>query len=188
VKAALDAKARAYDQNADLVRQYGDLVAQSEQRTRLWYIYTRSRLNLTLALRWVTTDPAERQGAGTTVDQVAKTILGDEIVKEVNQIRLKDLKEHGIFLAGAEKNDMTKVIQDMPRLSRLCLEKAKSDFEMTMQSAPDPTESYMKYLGDLGVLRQLNAAEKSYLDIDVTVKGEDVKEIADAIRKLQGAK
>jgi hypothetical protein len=46
----------------------------------------------------------------------------------------------------------------------------------------------MKYLGDLGVLRQLNAAEKSYLDIDVTVKGEDVKEIADAIRKLQGAK
>jgi hypothetical protein len=37
----------------------------------------------------------------------------------------------------------------------------------------------------VAALRRINAMIKSYLDIDVTVKRTDVKELADAIRTLR---
>jgi hypothetical protein len=105
----------------------------------------------------------------------------------VNPLRLDglparggSLPAHPAFQAGT--NEMTHLIQGLPALIRAVTKRASDEYDQTVKLDLRP---YAKYEKDVQALRQINAVIKQYLDIDVTVRQEDIKEIADSIRGLQ---
>ena len=185
VKQALVSLDQGYADNAKLMNQYSELVGTVNERFNQWNRYVLYRSKLDLALRWATTDP---RGAGVTDEEYTAGSLeglGPEVVKVVNDMRLKNLgarKKTGgdvVFVEGTQ--NITTLVQSIPRLVNAVT--ASVDKSPLLQS-PDRT-AFDAYEKNVGALRKINGAIKQYLDIDVTVAPGDVKEIADAIRELQ---
>lgn len=189
VKQALVSLDQGYAENTKLMNQYGELVGTVNERFDQWYRYVQYRARLDLALRWATTDPlGDPQDPKVTDElyaQVSSQILGDDVVKVVNEMRLKSLRARktpsGQVVFGDGKVDITTLVQRLPGLVNA--------ITASIDKAP-PLEAldrsaFGAYEKNVGALRKINATIKGYLDIDVTVAPQDVKEIADAIREIQ---
>ncbi|HJU05171.1 MAG TPA: hypothetical protein VJ692_08445 [Nitrospiraceae bacterium] len=187
VKQALTLKDQQYTENMKLMEQYRVLDETISARQTLWSRYLKNRSLLSVALAWATTNPSGTPGA-------SKRILGDEIVGWVNDHRLKGLgSREEVFLEG--KGELTTIIRDLPTLIALVPsrvreleEEDKKELNTQLNTelrAGDEPGPYDVYRTNISALRQINVAIKQYLDIDLTVRREDVKEIADAVRALR---
>jgi len=190
VKQALAAKDRAYSDNEQLMQQYRDLVASANSRYLKWHGYLKRLEMLDLAVEWATTNPEPTSGeAGAKYADIAKTVLGDKLVGLVNEIRLKKLPQRKgsdgkeVFSEGKNDSDMTRLVQRIPTLAVEIAEKADADVRSLTKQLD--LSAYDDYRTNVEALRRLNAMVKRYLDIDVTVQRDDVKQLADAIKALQ---
>jgi hypothetical protein len=186
IKQALAAKDQAYAENIKLMEQYRDLLVSIHMRHQQWSSYVFSRLTIDLALQWATGNPTVK---GVTDQELAKDdagLLGPEIVQRINEVRLKGLPERKgpgpedkvLFQAGHGK--MEDLIAALPNLISLVEKKV-----MEGRVAQIDLAAYADYRANVGALRRINAMVKQYLDIDVTVKGEDLKQLADALKTLR---
>jgi hypothetical protein len=189
VKQALVSLDQGYAENTKLMNQYGELVGTVNERFDQWYRYVQYRARLDLALRWATTDPlGDPQDPKVTDElyaQVSSQILGDDVVKVVNEMRLKSLRARktpsGQVVFGDGKVDITTLVQRLPGLVNAIT--ASIDKAPPLKALD--RSAFGAYEKNVGALRKINATIKGYLDIDVTVAPQDVKEIADAIREIQ---
>jgi hypothetical protein len=116
--------------------------------------------------------------------------LGDQIIAKLNAVRLDGLPERKgsggtvIFAKGQTGNDMTKLVQALPELINRVGEAASADYAIV--TAQFDYSAFDDYRTNVTALRRLNDMIKRYLDIDVTVKGEDVRELADAVQAAVG--
>jgi hypothetical protein len=190
---------KGYAQNLTIMQQYRQLVVKFQERHRYWYLYVRQRLLLDLALRSTTQDywrskieMVDGEEVGLTkeeyVDTTAK-ILGDDLRKVVNELRLRGLaaqkgsyKQGIMFEAGKPNNTTGKIVARLPEIVNLVTEKADKNYKGIVTGK---TSHFDTYLTNVSALRQINATIKRYLDIDVTVAPEDLSEIANSIRQLQ---
>lgn len=196
VKQALVAKDEAYKQNAELMRQYARLADSYEERARVWFVHTQTRLKLLSAISWITSTPQAPPKPPDMSSQkwqellahrwnAHAEVLGEQMVKQLNSLRFSGLPAAGDFKAGTStpKGDMTRLLQSVPTLARLATEKAEAEWAASLgqRSGPSPFD---EYVADVGSLRQLNKAVRAYLEIDIGPSDEDVREIAAAIREL----
>ena len=188
VKQALVSLDQGYADNTKLMNQYGELVGTVNERFDQWNRYVLYRSRLDLALRWATTDPRVPKDSNVTDDEyieASRLVLGADVVKIVNEMRLTRLSARAkpggdvVFVAGAQ--NITTLVQNIPRLVNAVT--ASVDSSPLLQ--PLDRSAFAAYEKNVGALRKINGAVKRYLDIDVTVAPEDVKEIADAIREIQ---
>lgn len=189
VKQAMISLDQGYADNTKLMNQYGELVGTVNERFSQWNRYVLYRAKLDLALRWATTDPlGDTQDPKITDEryaEVSSLVLGDEVVKLVNEMRLKTLRARKkpsgdvVFVDG--KVDITPLVQRIPGLVNA--------ITASVDNAPPfkalDVSAFAAYERNVGALRKINGAIKQYLDIDVTVRPQDVKDIADAIREIQ---
>jgi len=116
--------------------------------------------------------------------------LGEHIIAKLNAVRLEGLPERKgtdgavIFAKGEAGNDMTKLSQVLPELINLVGEAAGADYAIV--TAQFDYSALDDYRTNVTALRRINDMIKRYLDIDVTVKGEDVRELADAVQAVVG--
>ena len=213
VKQSLVSIDEAYAGNAQLMNQYRELVESVNARHEYWNRHVRQLAQLNLALEWATTDPRRPGINDEKYVEKSCVILGTELVDWVNKNRLKELPARRgetaeIFTPG--ENDIESLVQALPSLTRPIEEKVRADYERLVRGEPkipkDCTEekkqkertrenheqktpvnpsAFEEYQKNLAALRRINAMIKRYLDIDVTIKPQDVKEIAEAIRTLQ---
>lgn len=191
VKQALVSLEENYAANAKLMTQYRDLVTAINTRHEYWFRYAQQRAKLDLALRWATTDPKGASVTDEAYTDVSAMILGADLVKFVNTIRLKGLparqgspsaegSQRMVFQEG--QADVDRLVQAIPGLIDMVSATVDSEYKILVETDLSPFEAYEK---NVGVLRRINAVIKRYLDIDVTVAPKDVKEIADAVRSLR---
>ena len=125
VKQALVAKDQAYQQNAQLMDQYRELLENVNHRFAYWQKLIETRLKLSLALKWATTDPfpsdaPEKQQLRA---ETAANELGSEVVKLINEVRLAELPARSgpnnqpIFTKGT--GTMSGLVQNLPGLVAL---------------------------------------------------------------------
>jgi hypothetical protein len=181
---------QGYVENLQMMQQYRQLVNNIHERHRYWFQYAKHRLLIDLALRsmtqdyWRSTDTRPKEAY---VDATAM-VLGDPLVKVVNELRLASLKSHHgsdgslKFEAGKPGNTAGKIVGRLPEVVNLVTEKVNQDYKKIVTGKMSHFDSYRT---NVGALRQINATIKRYLDIDVTVAPEDISEIARAIRQLQ---
>ena len=116
--------------------------------------------------------------------------LGEHIIAKLNAVRLEGLPERKgtdgavIFAKGEAGNDMTKLSQVLPELINLVGEAAGADYAIV--TAQFDYSAFDDYRTNVTGLRRINDMIKRYLDIDVTVRGEDVRELADAVQAAVG--
>lgn len=186
VKQALVSKDQAYQQNAQLMEQYRELLENVNDRFAHWQRLIEPRLKLSLALKWATTDPfpadvAEKQQL--RAEEAAKQ-LGPDVVKLINDIRLAELpmrsgpNNQPIFTKG--KGAMSGIVQALPGLVALIDASVEKSYQAMVR--PLDTGAYDDYRTNIAALRRINATVKEYLDIDVTVKPEDIRELAEAVK------
>lgn len=190
VKQALTSLDEAYSDNADLMRQYKEVVVQTNTRYQLWSRYVQSRGLMNLAVKWSTTNPASASKAA--VDAEAAQ-LGAPLKEKVNAIRMTGLPPaHGeqgvVFVGGSKDKDgrdktIEGVIEALPSLANL-VNKRLDELASARIKNNDLT-AFDDYQTNLAALRQINATVKSYLDIDVTIKTEDFKELIKAVHDLR---
>jgi hypothetical protein len=188
VKQALISLDQGYAENTKLMNQYGELVSTVNERFDQWYRYVQYRAKLDLALRWATTDPRDTQDLNITDEAYAQTsakILGGEVVKVVNGMRLRALRARkgaeGGVLFDDGKADITTLVQGIPGLVNAITD----SIDQAPPLARLDRSAFAAYEKNVEALRNINVTIKRYLDIDVTVAPQDVKEIADAIREIQ---
>jgi hypothetical protein len=188
VKQAVTSLDQGYAENLELMNQYRTLVVQTNQRYALWRRYVESRGLLNLAIKWATTDPVANESAeiaARRVDMESK-LLGPDLVERVNRIRLKDLPARagaaGVVFEQNDKATMTDLVQALPGLVNAV---NRSVDQRVAAAASNDLSGFDAYATNVSALRQINATIKSYLDIDVTVKPEDLNEITQAIRGLR---
>jgi len=188
VKQAAESVDQGYANNLELMTQYRTLAVQVKERQALWSRYVKARSLLISTIKWATTDPVANDTAdmaSATVDE-ANEALGPELIALINKARLRDLPARAgspgnvAFSDGAQTN-LDSVIQSIPAFvnainSKLDQEQASSDADFS---------GFEVYATNVAALRQINAAIKAYLDVDVTVKPEDLHEITQAIRSLR---
>ncbi|HWE03032.1 MAG TPA: hypothetical protein VG326_11545 [Tepidisphaeraceae bacterium] len=209
IRQALLDKDDAYAKNVQLAGQYRALTEQADTRLRIWYIYIQSRITLSAAMKWITTDPRPPIGVSpqNDVDLNQRMLFDNQLVATINELRLTNLPERrgteypgastAIFKAGTKKS-LDDLIQAAPELARLSREFAATRFDELTKSAPSPgnsvstkpseSDAYAKYIAAVGALRQLNAAERAYLNIDVTVKSDDIKSLIESVKALATTK
>lgn len=180
IKQAVTSLDDGYGENLKLMRQYRQLVEKNTLRYQQWTVYVENRAYLNLALLWTTTNPS---GGNDVVEEVGKR-LGPKIIGLVNQNRLNGLPVRSdpnavVFQAGT--NDMTHLVQALPALVNAVRDKVAADYGPRFRMDLRAFDDYEK---NVSALRQINAVIKRYLDIDVTVRSEDVKDIAESIRDL----
>src|SRR5215475_1724374 len=106
------------------MNQYGELVGTINERFDQWYRYVQYRTRLDLALRWATTDPRgdaqDPKVSDERYAEVSSQILGYDVVKVVNEMRLKTLPArktpNGGVVFGDGKVDITTLVQRIPGL------------------------------------------------------------------------
>jgi hypothetical protein len=184
VKQAVASLDTGYAENVKLVRQFRDLAQQNTLNFRQWTLYVQNRAYLDLALRWATTDPRVPTIADADYTDASNERLGPRVVTLVNQLRLKDLPARAgsngaVFAAGT--NDITHLVEGLPALVNAVraqvLAANEPNFKMDASAFDD-------YVTNVNALRRINALIQRYLDIDVTVRPADIKEIADSVRAL----
>lgn len=199
VKQALVSLDNGYADNLKMMQQYRELVAQINEREQTWSKYLDARNILASALTWATTDPPPVYRP-----DAHAMLLGARLVSIVNCIRLNGLPEkkgeNGVVFAasGAECRDeelrselqdragkMTGVIQALPwmvaAVNERVDERARNTDELTKSNN---LQGFDDYRTNVQALRTINSAIKRYLDIDVTIKPDDLNEIANSIRQL----
>lgn len=188
VKEALRTKDQAYSDNVLLMNQYRELLENVDTRFEYWQRLIESRLKLSLALKWATTDPGasdpmEKQQL--LADEVAKQ-LGPDVMKLVNKIRLATLPARSgastpdLFRKG--NGTMTGVIQALPVLAATIDESVAADYHETVK--PLDATAYDDYRTNVAALRRLNGAVREYLEVDLTTDRRNVAELAEALRGL----
>jgi hypothetical protein len=189
VKQALISLDHGYAENAKLMNQYDELVGTVNERFGQWNRYVQYRAKLDLALRWATTDPLGDRGDPKVTDEeladASLTILGHDVLKAVNEMRLKGLRARknptGEVVFADGKVGITALVQRLPAL----VNAITASIDKAPPLARLDRSAFAAYERNVGALRNINVTIKRYLDIDVTVAPQDVKEIADAIREIQ---
>jgi hypothetical protein len=187
VKQALISIDDGYEENLKLMKQYRELVRNMNTRHEYWYRYTRERLMLDTALKWITTNPGSTEGiTEEDLAEVDREILGVELVALVNQIRLeglpsrKDTDGNVVFESG--RGTIDRIFYHLPVIIRAIEKKVETEYTAATQFDLTAFDDYRK---NVTALRQINAMIQRYLDIDVTIGAEDIQEIAEALRELQ---
>jgi hypothetical protein len=188
VKQAVISVDQGYAENLEMMSQYRALVVQTNERYVLWSRYVQSRGLLNIAVKWATTDPAANQAPERAARQIdfESKLLGPELVALVNRARLQGLparpESGGSVFEANEKGTMTGVVEALPGLVNAV--NRRVDERMAEQPAND-LSGFDAYATNVSALRQINATIKTYLDVDVTIKPEDLNEITQAIRGLR---
>ncbi len=185
VKQAMVSLDQGYDDDLKSMKQYAQIVRNLEERYKYWNLYTQRRAMLSMAAQVIATDVNQVKDAPKTVDAYAQA-FGDAVAKVVDELRLSGLPEakgaSGEVRFAAGTGDMDKVVARLPELVDRIIEKTQKDYEATTKTPTAPFESYET---NVAALRELNAAIRRYLDVDVTVKPADIAELKDSIQKLR---
>lgn len=187
IKQAVVSLDDGYAENIKLMTQFGDLTEQNALRFKNWTLYIQNRAYLDMALLWVTTDPKpfSPNVTGQQFTEEAAKRLGPKVINVVNELRLKNLRSHtgtdGIEVFRVGNKSMTELIEGLPALVNAVRAKVEDDnkthFDVDMVAFKD-------YQKNVNALRRINNSVKQYLDIDITVRPEDIKDIADSVRTL----
>jgi hypothetical protein len=186
VKSALASLDDGYAANARLMAQYKQLGDSFREREIKWNLYINNRQKLDLALLWATRDAESAKAPqGEYVDE-AHAQLGDELVGLVNQFRLNGLKPQNgksgqtVFQPGT--NTMDALIGAIPAFAHAAATKSAAE----QPSSKNPSGAFDDYAARVAALRRINQAISTYLNIDETVRPEDVHDIATSVRSLSG--
>lgn len=206
VKQSLGNKDQAYAENKRLMEQYRELVMNINERYGHWNRFLKNSLLMDLALKWATTNPNPASDAmyvdiskklivgvsetdPPSEDEVRRLKLGEGILTAINKIRLKGLPERKdkegkiIFQEGGASNTMDHLVEELPSLVATIEKKIDADQEAFTQAIDmSPFDDYQT---NLAALRRINQVIRNYLEIDVTVKSEDVQELAEGVRSLR---
>ena len=189
IKEALRAKDHAYSDNAQLMDQYRQLLQNVDTRFEYWQRLIETRLKLSLALKWATTDPGAKDPPAKQqilAEEVAKQ-LGPEVVKVVNTVRLVALPARSgttnqeLFRKGS--GTMSSVIQALPALTATIDDSVAADYHKTVPALD--VSAYEDYRTNIAALRRLNGTVQQYMNIDVTASNHDVKELAETLRTIR---
>ena len=188
VKQAVTSIDQGYADNLEMMNQYRALVVQTNERYGLWLRYVRSRALLNSAVKWATTDPVANDSPDRAKAKVGieSDFLGPDLIKEVNKIRMKGLPARagpeGTVFEASQHGTMTTVVEALPALVNAVNRKVDAD---AAAMPKNDLSGFDAYATNVSALRQINSTIKTYLDIDVTVKPEDLNEITQAIRALR---
>jgi hypothetical protein len=197
---------KGYSDNQKLMGQYQKIVANIHGRQKQLHRYVQQRLMLSDALRITTTNVSLKKKV---VDEKF-TRFGIDLTNLINELRLSGLPEVNgedgtVFVQGKAKNTTDQIIARLPELIHLVGKRVDTNYEnQRYQKDPDTGEvkldeqgekikkasfNDMKhfeiYKSNVQALRQINNSIKRYLDIDITVSSEDIREIATGYRELQ---
>lgn len=188
VKQALVSLDQGYADNAKLMQQYHALSQSFKASHRSWTLYVRNRELLDLALRWATTDPEAPPGVTKPrYAEMSRMLLGTNVVRLVNQYRLKELParagsdSHEIFAAGT--NTIQALIQVLPAMVDALTQKTAAEYARTVKN---DSSAFDDYAAKVAALERINQAIERYLSIDVTVKPESIQSISSSVRTLSG--
>jgi len=179
VKQATVALDDGYRNNLELMQKYRDTLESFNQLHHTWARYIHRRLLLSLAVDWATVDPGPN--VPDAVMKATRDELGDEVLAWINRNRLIGLPARGPLASGSAKLDA--LVQGLPALTNLVRERV--DSQIASQKDFQSSVAFDEYARRMGVLRNANAAVRGYLGVDVTVSKDDVKDIADSIKKLR---
>jgi hypothetical protein len=206
VKQSLVNKDQAYAENKRLMEQYRELVMNINQRYGQWNRFIENSLLMNQALRWATTDPDPEDAGAVTIDaelfgleepetkppseaELRRLKHGEKILTQINKIRLKGLPERKdekdvvIFKKGGASNTMDHLVENLPSLVAAINEKVEADQEAFANDIDmSPFDDYQT---NLAALRRINQMIRNYLEIDLTVKSEDIQELAEGVRSLR---
>jgi hypothetical protein len=192
---------KGYTQNSKLMNQYKQLAENINKRYEYWGLYIGQRHLLNISLRTMLSDVKDDE-VETTIKllgaDLENEIYTSELIKLVNELRVGNLKKEIIkvpvedtgsadtkdivvFEAGNQDNDTNKIIARMPDIVAACTRQAPKTFNIKKWDI----SAFDNYHKDVAYLQNINKHIKNYLDIDVTVKAEDIDEISEAIRQLQ---
>jgi predicted DNA binding CopG/RHH family protein len=87
-----------------------------------------------------------------------------------------------VFVQGKTENTTDDIIQNLPKLVHFVGKSVDTNFE---NQRYQDMKHFEIYKNNVQALRQINNSIKRYLDIDVTVSSEDIREIATGYRALQ---
>lgn len=198
VKQAVVSLDAGYNDNLKLMQQYRELVAQINEREGTWKRYLDARVLLASALTWATTDPP--YDPDTHAD-----LLGPGLVSIVNCVRLHNLPERtgpkggGFAASGKDCRDaalatqlgdrsgkLTGIIQALPRIvievNKRVDERSKAQADLASVTG---LQGFDDYRTNVQALKAVNSTIQRYLEIDITVKPDDINEIAASIRQLR---
>ncbi len=186
VKEALASLDDGYAANAKLMLQYKQLGDSFRSREIKWNLYINNRHKLDLALLWATTDAQSPKAPEADYVEEARSQLGDELVALVNQFRLNGLKPQNgksgqaVFKPGT--NTMDALIGAIPAFAHSALRQSATE----QPALKSTSGAFDDYAARVAALRRINQAISTYLNIDVTVRPEDVHDIATSVRTLSG--
>ncbi len=207
VKQSMVTKDQAYAENKRLMEQYRELVMNINQRYGHWNRFIKNSSLMDLALKWATTNPEAEKGAKYV--QISKRLIvgeepetdppsetearrlkhGEVVLAAINKIRLNGLPERKdeqgvvIFQKGGESNTMDHLVENLPSLVAAIDDKVDADQAVLAQAIDmSPFDDYQT---NLAALRRINQVIRNYLEIDVTVKSEDIQELAEGVRSLR---
>jgi hypothetical protein len=187
VKQALVSLDQGYADNVRLMRGYQQLSQNFKQRHKYWSLYVKERTKLDLALRWAATEPQPPGVSKEKYAAVSRDILGSNVVALVNRYRLKDLApcqgSDGSEIFSRGTNTIDALIEALPALVHAVSAQSVSEYQATVKN---DTSAFDEYADKVAALRRINEAIERYLSIDLTVKPEDVRNIAGSIHSLSG--
>jgi hypothetical protein len=208
IKQALIAKDQAYANNARLMEIHRGLLVNIDTRYWYWYRYAKKLALLNAALKWTTTNPLPSAGASEekylatyvrelvaketkdkepTSKDIFESAKSDPLIRLINKLRLNGLPERKsgdgdpVFAAGHA--DMKQLIQAIPELIDVIQKKIEAEFKEASKATD--YQPFDEYQSNLAGLRRINAIVEQYLDIDVTVKPEDLKQLIDTAKQLR---
>jgi hypothetical protein len=196
VKQALIAKDQAYAENARLMDMHRELLVNIDQRYAYWYQYTKQLALLNIALKWATTDPGstDESARGALVSATIKEFGQDQdrrsaLIKVINSMRLKDLPERkdkqGTVVFDKGRGDMASLVREIPTLIAVIHTHVDAERKIDAQNKPTDYSGFDDYQTHLAALRRINGMVKRYLDIDVTIDREDIRQLSESVKGLR---
>ena len=199
IKEAVGEIDKGYDQNLKLMNQYKQIAVNINKRYEFWAFYIGQRQLLDLSLRAILEDIEDDE-----VEIILKLLGADpnnevydsELIKLVNELRVEGLRAEmllvpstgankEVFKAGQPNNNTGEVVRRMPEIVGACSRQAPKTFDINAAREALGMNVFDTYHKNVAYLKEINRHIKNYLDIDITVKPEDVAEISKSIRQLQ---